>query len=423
MGERTGKRARLFLWTVALVCATGWRAAAEDRVIARAAEAASPNTSKTVLARAESESTPGPAKQPVPELSSSAPSTKPPVKKLATTAPAKKSAKPARVPTYGNPAAGDDPSRDDPLVRGAAVEALGNLMGSIVAVDPTNGRILTVVNQELAFSGGYQPCSSFKPAVALAALGEGIIQTDSNRLKLGSRWYLTLQRALEISNNLYFETLGRKLGIEKLQEYARNFGFGEPAGWNLEPEPPGKFPDTPPSARAGGVGKVASFGQGISMTLFQLASFTSALANGGTLYYLQYPEREKPFEPKIKRELAFGPSLEVVREGMEQAVLTGTARRAKQPDVHLYGKTGTCSQNGARLGWFTGYISEPGGIAVAVLLRTGQNLGGGPRASEVAGKLFRKLGDQNFYEARSIRKPLASTVPASIQMPEFPGLP
>jgi cell division protein FtsI/penicillin-binding protein 2 len=170
------------------------------------------------------------------------------------------------------------------------------------------------------------------------------------------------------------------------------------------------------------VGKIASFGQGISMTLFQLASFTAALANGGTLYYLQYPDQGQLFEPKIKRELDLGPSLDVVREGMEQAVLTGTARRAKQPDVHLYGKTGTCSQNGARLGWFMGYNSEPGGIAVAILLRTGQRLGGGPRASEVAGKLFRKLGDQDFYASRSTPKPLPSTLPASIQMPELPGL-
>ena len=402
-------RALLLLWTVAWIGAAVWPAAAEDRVIARATEATPSTGSKTVLARTGAESTAARATK----TAAKAPA--PAAKKAST--------RTARVPTYGNPAASDDPSRDDPVVREAAVEALGNFMGSIVAVDPANGRILTVVNQELAFSGGYQPCSSFKPAVALAALGEGIIKTDSNRLKLGSKLYLTLQRALEISNNLYFETLGRKLGIEKLQEYARNFGFGEPAGWNLEPEPAGKFPDTPPSAKAGGVGKIASFGQGISMTLFQLASFTGALANGGTLYYLQYPDQGQPFEPKIKRKLDLGPSLDVVREGMEQAVLTGTARRAKQPDVHLYGKTGTCSQNGARLGWFTGYNSEPGGIAVAILLRTGQRLGGGPRASEVAGKLFRKLGDQNFYEARSIRKPLPSTLPASIQMPEFPGLP
>jgi cell division protein FtsI/penicillin-binding protein 2 len=169
------------------------------------------------------------------------------------------------------------------------------------------------------------------------------------------------------------------------------------------------------------VGKVASFGQGISMTMLQLASFTSALANGGTLYYLQYltPEEQAYFEPKIKRELNLGSSLAVVREGMEEAVLTGTARRAKQPDVHVMGKTGTCSENRARLGWFAGYNNEPGGVAVVVLLRTGVKLGGGARASEVAGRVFRKLDEREYYARASQRLP-QTALPASAQMPSLP---
>lgn len=335
----------------------------------------------------------------------------------------KKTSRP-KYPTYGNPEATDDPSRDDPLVRPAAVQALGNLMGSIVVVDPANGRVLSVVNQKLAFGGGYQPCSAFKPAVALAALGEGIIDNDRTRLQLGKRWYLDLHKALAISNNLYFEKLGRLLGIDKLERYAHQFGFGEQAGWGIEPEPTGAFPNTPPPARAGGVGKVASFGQGISMTMFQLASFVSAVSNGGTLYYLQYPARadDRGFTPRIKRNLAISSDLDVVRSGMEEAVLTGTARRAKQPDLRLVGKTGTCSQNGARLGWFAGYNKEPGGVVVVVLLRTGKSLGGGPRASEIAGKVFRQLGDANYYARSAWRNP-SLTLPASIQVPLVPWRP
>ena len=157
------------------------------------------------------------------------------------------------------------------------------------------------------------------------------------------------------------------------------------------------------------------------MTMLQLASFTGALANGGTLYYLQYPAAEESasFAPKVKRQLPIGSSLDAVRSGMEEAVLTGTARRAKQPDVHVYGKTGTCSQSGARLGWFTGYNREPGGVAIVVLLRTGQNLGGGPRASQVAGDVFRKLGDQDFY-ARNAQRVPPIALPASIQIPALP---
>ena len=339
-------------------------------------------------------------------------------------APAKPASKKTAGPpfaTYGVPAEGDDPSRDDPIVRAAAVEALGKIMGSVVVVDPDNGRVLSVVNQELAFGGGYQPCSAFKPAVALAALGEGIIETDRTRLELGKKWFLDLHKALAISNNLYFEKLGRTLGIDKLERYAHQFGFGEQAGWGIEPEPAGAFPSTPPPARAGGVGKVASFGEGISMTLFQLASFVSALANGGTLYYLQYPTLggEQEFTPRVKRQLPIVTDLAVVQAGMEEAVLTGTARRAKQPHLRVVGKTGTCSEGRARLGWFAGYNREPGGVAIVVLLRTGQRLGGGPKASQVAGDVFRQLNDANYY-TRSVWRAPSQAPPAAIQMLPLP---
>ncbi len=51
--------------------------------------------------------------------------------------------------------------------------------GSVVAIDPSTGRILTVVNQKLAFSSGFIPCSTIKPTIALAALQEGLITRDS----------------------------------------------------------------------------------------------------------------------------------------------------------------------------------------------------------------------------------------------------
>ena len=220
----------------------------------------------------------------------------------------------SKFPTYGDPAAGDDIGRDDPVVRAAAVKALGNLMGGMVVVNPENGQILSIVNQKLALESGYQPCSSFKPAVALAALGEGIINNDSNRLQLGRRWNLDLKHALAKSNNLYFESLGRALGLERLQYYAKLFGFGEQASIGVGEESTGAVPAQAPPQWAGGVGKVASFGQGISMTTLQLASFTSAMANGGKLYYLQYPVAGEPYEPRLKRELPITDSLNPVRD-------------------------------------------------------------------------------------------------------------
>ena len=65
---------------------------------------------------------------------------------------------------------GDVTEGEDPIVRAAAVEALGNMNGTAVAIDPATGRILAMVNQKLALSGGAEPCSTIKLTVALAAL-------------------------------------------------------------------------------------------------------------------------------------------------------------------------------------------------------------------------------------------------------------
>lgn len=327
--------------------------------------------------------------------------------------PGKRKASPARRKTSSTkPFAEDDARHDDPVVREAAVKALGNYRSAaLVSVDPSNGRILTIVNQKLAFES-YQPCSTFKPAIALAALEEGLIEKDKTRLQLGGRWYLDLARSLTISNNLYFEKLGGLLGLEKMRDYAQRFGFGELSSWGLPEETRGAVPTKAPPDSRGGVGRIASFGEGIEQTPLQQASFMSAVANGGTLFYLQYPLEEGPFEPLVKRRLEIAPWLGPVREGLEGAVLKGTARSAKQPDITILGKTGTCRQDGARLGWFAGYSQEEGGLAVAVLLRGGRV--SGPLAAGLAGKFYRNLADQN-YVAQSARDIHGSAPPAAVQ--------
>ena len=80
---------------------------------------------------------------------------------------------PWHVSSFGEPAAGDNPMGEERLVRAAAIEALGNFNGSVVVADPNTGRILSIVNQKLALSGAFTPCSTFKPVVAAAALKEG----------------------------------------------------------------------------------------------------------------------------------------------------------------------------------------------------------------------------------------------------------
>ena len=64
--------------------------------------------------------------------------------------------------TYADSTEGDFIDGDDLAVRRAAVEALGPLNGTVVVADPTTGRVLTIVNQKLAYQNGYQPCSTVK---------------------------------------------------------------------------------------------------------------------------------------------------------------------------------------------------------------------------------------------------------------------
>ncbi|MGB6403611.1 MAG: penicillin-binding transpeptidase domain-containing protein, partial [Candidatus Sulfotelmatobacter sp.] len=129
-------------------------------------------------------------------------------------------------------AAGDVTAGEDPVVRQAAIDALGNMNGTVVAIEPTSGRVLAMVNQRLALSSGAQPCSTIKLSVALAALNEGLVSKDTE-ISLGSRSRMNLTEALAHSNNAYFEALGRKLGFEKVAYYAHQYGLGELAGYDI----------------------------------------------------------------------------------------------------------------------------------------------------------------------------------------------
>ncbi len=149
------------------------------------------------------------------------------------------------VPTFADSSSNDDGAYDDPVVRAAAVSALGRYNGAVVAVDPSTGRILTVVNQKIAFGEGYIPCSTIKPTIALAALEENVITRDT-MLKVGRRKYMNLTEAMAHSNNVFFEQLGMRMGFETVSKYGRLLGLGELAGYNLPDEHPGSFPTVRP---------------------------------------------------------------------------------------------------------------------------------------------------------------------------------
>jgi penicillin-binding protein 2 len=296
---------------------------------------------------------------------------------------------------------GDVTNGEDPVVRQAAVDALGNMNGTVVAIEPTSGRILAMVNQKLALSSGAQPCSTIKLSVALAALSEGVIDKDT-AIRLGRRSHMNLTEALAHSNNAYFEAVGRKLGFEKVSYYAHQYGLGELAGYNIPGEHLGTYPDEVIPAKLGGVGKMCSFGEGISMTPLQLGAMVSAIANGGTLYYLQHPttpEEVANFEPKVKRHLDIAPLIPDISDGMAGAVEYGTARRVKLSfnEEEILGKTGTCSKAGTRFGWFASYANTRVGRIVVVVFLEGGRPTYGPKAAEIAGRMYRNLYDHDFF--------------------------
>jgi len=300
---------------------------------------------------------------------------------------------------------GDIVEGEDPVVRQAAIDALGNMNGTVVAIDPTSGRILTMVNQKLALSEGAQPCSTIKVAVALAGLSEKVI-TREESIALGGRSHMSLTQALAHSNNAYFEAVGRRLGFPKVSFYAHQFGLGELAGYGIEGEHLGTFPDHELPANLGGVGKMCSFGESISMTPLQLGALVSAVANGGTLYYLQHPtsvDQVINFEPRVKRQLDIGPLVPEIAEGMTGAVRYGTARRLglNFSEEQILGKTGTCSKDGTRFGWFASYADTQYGHIVTVVFLQGGRPTFGPKAAEISGKFYRALYDHNFFAARA----------------------
>jgi penicillin-binding protein 2 len=296
---------------------------------------------------------------------------------------------------------GDVSAGEDPIVRAAAIDALGNMNGTVVAIDPETGRILAMVNQKLALSEGAQPCSTFKVAVGLAALSEGIITKDTDVL-LGRRTKMNLTYALAHSNNAYFEEMGRRLGFEKVSYYAQQFGLGELAGYNIEGEHLGAFPTEELSEKLGGVGKMCSFGESISLTPLQLGAMVASIANNGNLYYLQHPTSQDEvlnFHPKLKRTLDIATYIPEVTEGMNGAVEYGTARSVRYnfSEEQILGKTGTCSKDGTRFGWFASYANTQHGRIVTVVFLRGGRPTFGPKAAEIAGRMYRNLYDHSFF--------------------------
>ncbi len=314
----------------------------------------------------------------------------------------RRSASPWDVPTYADSTIGDLLDGEDLQVRRAAVDALGPYNGSVVVVDPTSGRILSMVNQRLALTGAYQPCSTIKLFATLAALNEGLIDKDT-RVRISRNVSMDLTTAIARSNNAYFANLGEKLGFERVQQYGRMYGLGEKAGYRLDGESPGIFPDKKP--REIPVGMMTSFGEAIGITPLQLAALVTSIANEGTLYFLQYPRNEaeiEQFAPRVKRFLDIREAVPKLKPGMLGATDFGTARRASyDPSEPIFGKTGTCSDARTHLGWFGSFNEVAGRKLVVVVLLTGGFGVSGPVASGVGGQVYKNLSQQRYFAPRA----------------------
>lgn len=314
----------------------------------------------------------------------------------------------------------DDLRGEDIEVRQAALQALGKHAGTVVVIDPHTGRIYSIVNQDWALREGFIPCSTIKPFIALAGLKENLI-TPSFQVATGqSALSLSLIDALSRSDNAYFQRVGEELGLYKLRRYVSEFGLGQPTGVNLPGEVPGRIPDNE-SVKKSGVAYASSHGKGFEVTPLQLAVFTAALANQGTVYQPQVVTNEhqnqpagyregsggghldrslNAFTPVVQRQLDLSPIERInIIAGMIGAVEFGTARLSYDPTIQVAGKTGTCAgDNGLRVGLFESFATAEQPKLVVVVVTQGVHERG-PLAAQIAGRIYQQLADR--FQLRS----------------------
>ena len=337
--------------------------------------------------------------------------------------------------------------------------------GALVAIDPRDGSILAMVSkpsfnpnffaggvskeywsnltadnykplQNRAIQGQYPPGSVFKIITATAGLEEGVITPATiincpGFFKLGKKTYrcwkksghgkMDLQNALIQSCDVFFYTVGFRLGVDRLSQYAYSSGLGNSTDIDLEGEKAGLIPTSDWKERAKGEPWVAgetlsvSIGQSFNLvTPIQLANMISAVANGGTIfkprivYKIETESGVNEVKPEIKGKLAAAQkTLDIIRDSLRGVVsdARGTGRAATISGIVVAGKTGTAqvikmkeSEDKADEdlpyefrdhAWFVAFAPyENPTIAVAVLVEHGGH--GGSAAAPIAGRLIKK---------------------------------
>jgi penicillin-binding protein 2 len=271
-----------------------------------------------------------------------------------------------------------------------------------------------------AISGLYSPGSTIKPLIALAALNEHIIDADEiiethGSISLPNPYFpdkksvfydwkdhgpVDMRRALAVSSNVYFYTIGggygniKGLGINAINKYANMFNFGAKTGIDLFGEQKGLAPSqkqksgdlNDPVWRIGDTYN-ASIGQGnFQVTPVQMAVFAAAIANDGIILKPKLTKFENSGRNELKKVNIKKEFFKIVKEGMRLAVLEGTAKALNGIGVSVAGKTGTAEIGSGKYvnSWFIGFFPyENPRFAVSIVLESGDahNLIGAPFAA------------------------------------------
>lgn len=369
-----------------------------------------------------------------------------------------------RTVTIEKPHAGDNLYMTiDLRLQRLAETLLGEEAGAIVALDPTTGEVLAMasrpgfdpnkLSRELtgkqweeivqderrpltnrAVQGQYPPGSTFKIVMAAAALETDTVQPSSQirciggyqfgkrvfrDWKAGGHGMIDLKHAIIHSCDVYFYTVGQRMGIDTIASYAVQFGLGKETGIELPSERPGIIPSTTWKERVRheqwfpGETISAAIGQGyVTVTPLQMARLVGIVANSGVSYKPRLVRAMMRREtgqmeetiPDLEGRLSVDRrTLQLIQEGLAGVVTEGTATKAKSPLVTIAGKTGTAQTAALRTGpqeeipkkfrdhaWFVSYapVDAPR-IAVAVLV---EHMGhGGSTAAPLAKQLIEEF--------------------------------
>ena len=300
----------------------------------------------------------------------------------------------------------DNTEGEDLQIRRAAVDALGTRAGTVVVMEAQTGKILTMVNQAWAIKEGFKPCSTIKLVTAVGGVSEHVINEQGGIGESVSG--MTLNPALARSDNGYFQRVGSRFGSDKMVQYARRLGLGEPTGINAEGETAGRVPNGNNNPR------IYSHGDDFEVTPLQLAVMVSALSNGGRKVVPQIP-RPRVEKTAFRKQLTEfvglpAPSIERVLPGMVGAAEYGTARRGVDASMGVAGKTGSCIGKGSWVGLFASVapIEDP---KYAVVVITRGQAERGRYAAAIAGRIYQALRprirrDLNKALAKGLVKPV-----------------